>query len=81
MAKMYYILIFLSLGTIMLGQSKAEDKGKPRDEKPGKYDRSLDFDYKVEKNIQSVINGKNVPYKVTAATLPVWDEEGKAMAG
>ncbi len=27
------------------------------------------------------INGKNVDYKVTAGTMPVWDEEGKPIAG
>ncbi|MHA4896604.1 S10 family peptidase [Pedobacter sp. PWIIR3] len=27
------------------------------------------------------IKGKAVPYKATAGTLPVWDEEGKAIAG
>lgn len=27
------------------------------------------------------INGKAVPYKATAGTLPVWDEEGKTLAG
>ncbi|PST84408.1 carboxypeptidase [Pedobacter yulinensis] len=27
------------------------------------------------------INGKSVPYKATAGTLPVWDEDGKPIAG
>ncbi len=27
------------------------------------------------------INGKTIPYKATAGTLPVWDEDGKAIAG
>lgn len=30
---------------------------------------------------QATINGQRVAYKATAGTLPVWDEEGKAIAG
>lgn len=81
MYRLFTILIFLSVTTILSGQNKPDEKGKPKDEKTVKYDRSLDFDYKVEKNLQVAINGKNVPYKVTAATMPVWDDDGKAIAG
>lgn len=31
-------------------------------------------------NDQITIKGKSIPYKVTAATQPVWDKEGKAIA-
>lgn len=30
---------------------------------------------------QATINGQRIAYKATAGTLPVWDEEGKAIAG
>lgn len=30
---------------------------------------------------QATINGQKISYKATAGTLPVWDEEGKAIAG
>lgn len=30
---------------------------------------------------QATINGQRVAYKATAGTLPVWDDEGKAIAG
>lgn len=62
-------------------QNKPDDKTPAKEDKPGKYDRSLDYEYKVEQKRQVVINGKNVPYQVTAATMPVWDNEGKAIAG
>ncbi|RWU06528.1 S10 family peptidase [Pedobacter chitinilyticus] len=35
----------------------------------------------VVTNHTVTINGKAVPYKATAGTLPVWDEEGKTLAG
>ncbi|SIS88070.1 S10 family peptidase [Belliella pelovolcani] len=31
-------------------------------------------------NNEVTINGKRVPYKATAGTMPVWDEDGKPMA-
>lgn len=35
----------------------------------------------VVTNHTVTIKGKTVPYKATAGTLPVWDEEGKVIAG
>src|SRR6187431_3055216 len=43
-------------------------------------DRSLQAESTVVTTGQIAIKGKNVPYKVTAGTQPVWDKEGKVIA-
>ncbi len=44
------------------------------------HERVLKADTQVSKTAQVVIKGKNVPYKVTAGTQPVWDKDGKVIA-
>jgi carboxypeptidase C (cathepsin A) len=41
----------------------------------------LDPDASVVTNHEVTIKGQRVPYKAIAGTLPVWDEEGKPIAG
>ncbi len=43
-------------------------------------DRALEVDKVVVTNHQVIIKGKNIPYKATTGTQPVWDEKGKAIA-
>lgn len=43
-------------------------------------DRSLQAESAVTSTGQVAIKGKNVPYKVTAGTQPVWDKDGKVIA-
>lgn len=43
-------------------------------------ERSLEPESKVETTHSVTIKGKNVPYRATAGTQPVWDKEGKPMA-
>lgn len=56
---------------------------KPTEEatKTAAFNRALNLDQKSEKTGEVTIKGQRVPYKVTASTQPVWDEEGKAIAG
>ena len=57
---------------------------KPTEEgatKTAAFNRALSLDQKSEKTGEVTIKGQKVPYKVTASTQPVWDEEGKAIAG
>ena len=50
--------------------------------KPSPYPKQeLKLDYKVERNKEVVIKGKTVKYKVTAATRPVWSNDGDVIAG
>ncbi|RYF11057.1 MAG: carboxypeptidase, partial [Flavobacteriales bacterium] len=43
--------------------------------------RNIVAESTVVTNHSVTIKGKNVPYKAVTGTLPVWDEEGKAIAG
>ncbi|MNK06408.1 Serine carboxypeptidase [compost metagenome] len=58
----------------------------PKEEAPAKTStniasRNIVPESAVVTNHAVTINGKAVPYKATAGTLPVWDEEGKTLAG
>ncbi len=43
--------------------------------------RALKIDAAVTTSHEVTIKGQRVPYKVTAGSLPVWDDEGKTIAG
>src|SRR5258707_14287947 len=43
--------------------------------------RVLNIDSAVTTHSQVTIKGQVVPYDATAGTIPVWDEEGKPVAG
>ena len=47
----------------------------------GTSSRTLNLNKKVERNKEVTIKGQNVKYKVTAATRPVYDNEGDVIAG
>jgi carboxypeptidase C (cathepsin A) len=79
MKHFYTFIVCTFLSLTMIAQGKMDDKAKPKDDKGGKFDRSLDYDYKVEKKAQVTVKGKAIPYQVTAATLPVWGS-GKTIA-
>jgi carboxypeptidase C (cathepsin A) len=59
----------------------AKEGKSPKEDKPAPDSRSLDIDSQVVTNGQVTIKGQRVPYKATAGTIPVWDEDGKAVAG
>ncbi|WP_126243364.1 S10 family peptidase [Chitinophaga rhizosphaerae] len=47
----------------------------------GVAERKLEIDRSVVTTHEVTIKGQRVPYKVTAGTLPVWDDDGKTIAG
>ncbi|WP_316800989.1 S10 family serine carboxypeptidase-like protein [Pedobacter frigidisoli] len=49
--------------------------------KPSANERTIRVESSVVTSHSVNIGGKSVPYKATTGTLPVWDEEGKAIAG
>lgn len=53
----------------------------PRDVKPQASDINFNPDATVVSNHELTIKGQRVPYKATVGTMPVWDEEGKTIAG
>ena len=68
------------------GAPPAADAGAPaaaaaKAEKPSASDINFNPDTNISSNKEVTIKGQRVPYKVTAGTMPVWDEEGKTIAG
>jgi carboxypeptidase C (cathepsin A) len=43
--------------------------------------RVLNVDSSVSTKAEVTIKGQRIPYEATAGTMPVWDDEGKAIAG
>ena len=77
MQKQLFTYLLLAISVFAIAQKPTEE-GSP---KSGSYNRALSLDQKAEKTGEVTIKGQRVPYKVTASTQPVWDEEGKAVAG
>jgi carboxypeptidase C (cathepsin A) len=75
------------IAALLLGCSQLyAQKGPVRDTADGRFagaapGRTLKIDASVVTHHEVTIKGQRVPYKVTAGSLPVWDEEGKAIAG
>ena len=53
----------------------------PKDDKMTSPTRVLNPDHFVETSREVTIKGQKVPYRTHAGTIPVWDEEGKILAG
>ena len=49
-------------------------------DKNAAFKRELSLEQKSETKGEVTIKGQKIPYKATAATMPVWDENGKAIA-
>lgn len=82
MQKQLFTCLLLVTSFFVQAQRPAEEaapKASP-DANPG-HKRELNLDLKSEKNGEVTIKGQKVPYKVTTATQPVWDDNGKAVAG
>ncbi len=71
--------------TTLFAQKPAQKAPQKPDTSDGKHyaqsTRSLKIDASVTTSHEVTIRGQRVPYKVTAGSLPVWDEEGKTIAG
>lgn len=52
-----------------------------KDDRPASPSRILNPDHEVTTNHTVNIKGAVIPYKAVAGTLPVWDDDGKPMAG
>jgi carboxypeptidase C (cathepsin A) len=52
-----------------------------RDEKPSPTNLVFNPESSVTTTHEVTIKGQKVPYKATAGTMPVWDEDGKTIAG
>src|SRR6201991_595418 len=79
-------LLFVLAG--VMGQGYAQQRNAaaaapptPPVEKMPPGSRVLNIDLAVTTHSQVTIKGQVVPYEATARTIPVWDEEGKPVAG
>ena len=83
------IVILLTILSFFFNQSIAQPKPTPavqvvpsvKEEKKSASDISFNPDLSVVTNHEVTIKGQKVPYKATAGTIPVWDEDGKTIAG
>jgi len=77
MQKQLFTYLLLAISAIAIAQKPTEEGST----KTVGFNRALSLDQKSEKTGEVTIKGQKVPYKVTASTQPVWDEEGKVIAG
>lgn len=76
------ITLALLLGSINLFAQKAPASESPADGKSNiDSKRNIVIDANVVTTHEATIRGQKVPYKTTAGTLPVWDDDGKVIAG
>ncbi|MDP4217488.1 MAG: carboxypeptidase [Bacteroidota bacterium] len=83
------ILLFVFQGILLIAKAQGINDAKSKDSasaivKEGKSG-SLDIVFKPEEKVITThsvtIRGKQIPYTATAGTLPVWNNEGKCIAG
>ena len=77
MQKQLFIYLLILTTSLAVAQKPSEELAN----KNADFKRVLTLDQKAEKIGEVTIKGQKVPYKVTASTQPVWDEEGKVIAG
>ncbi|RYY57375.1 MAG: carboxypeptidase [Chitinophagaceae bacterium] len=81
-------IVLLLCTTLLQAQQRPAEPAKPKPEAPAtktesKESGNLVFnpDQAVTTSHEVTIKGSRFPYKATAGTMPVWDEEGKTIAG
>ena len=57
----------------------AAPKTAEKDQYPA-FKREISLEQKTETKGEVTVKGQKIPYKVTATSQPVWDEDGKAIA-
>ncbi|WP_264523538.1 S10 family peptidase [Flavobacterium sp. N502536] len=62
-------------------ESKPKAPQAPAKEENSPSNLTFNPDSNVITNHTTTIKGQKVPYKATTGTMPVWDEDGKAIAG
>jgi len=83
MKKKLFTILFVILSLFGQAQKPSEDKAPSvkSEDKSTNFKRELSLATETEKKGEVTIKGQKVPYKVVSGTLPVWDEDGKAIAG
>jgi carboxypeptidase C (cathepsin A) len=83
MKKTLYLFVAIAsfMSTVAQPKTEATDKSAAKNEKPSESNLVFNPDKSVVTDHVTTIKGQKVPYKATTGTMPVWDEEGKAIAG
>ncbi|TDE01716.1 S10 family peptidase [Flavobacterium hiemivividum] len=84
MKKTLFLLILVGcISTSYAQQTTVQSKESKEPKKENNSSSNLIFnpDQSVVTNHTTTIKGQKVPYKATTGTMPVWDEEGKVIAG
>ena len=70
-------------GILTLQQVHAQQKNNAPDKEPSgqHWSVTLNPDTTVTTFHEVTVKGQKIPYKAVAGTQPVWDEDGKVMAG
>jgi carboxypeptidase C (cathepsin A) len=87
MKKTTFVLSFFLIGGLCAKQqfrpapTAAPSASATKDEKKQSTDIVFNPESSVVTQHEITIKGQRVPIKATAGTLPVWDEDGKTLAG
>ncbi len=74
------LLAFIAQAQKPTEETAAKPATKSEDKNPS-FKRELSLEAKTENKGEVTIKGQKVPYRVVTGTMPVWDDEGKAIAG
>jgi len=77
----FALLFSISLAAQQRPTTTTVPPAVPKEEKKLSSDIVFNPDASISTNHEVVIKGQRVPYKATAGTIPVWDEDGKTIAG
>ena len=78
---LFTYLLLLSFLFVQAQKSAEEASTSKGVDKNPAFKRELSLEAKTEAKGEATIKGQKVPYKVVSGTIPVWDEDGKAIAG
>jgi carboxypeptidase C (cathepsin A) len=84
MKKTLFLLILIGYTSTSFGQQSGEQSKKSKESKKENNSSSnliFNPDQSIITNHTTTIKGQKIPYKATTGTMPVWDEEGKVIAG
>lgn len=78
---MKQLLTLIMLLTIIISDLSAQSSPKNTTIKIDSWDLKLNMDSTVTTTSEVTVKGKRIPYIATVGTQPVWDEDGKVIAG
>jgi carboxypeptidase C (cathepsin A) len=88
MKKLLFILAIAASSEMLQAQKPADDmmnqQAKPAmkaEDKNAGFKRDFSLETKTEAKGEVTVKGQKIPYKVVTGSIPVWDEDGKAIAG